>query len=95
MSSSERDARKERQATINVKRLSSPSPAQVQNFRKVFELYDTDNNGVIDITELEQMVTNLQKRKPTKTELERMMKEVDLNNDGHIDFSEFCFLMTR
>ena len=86
--------RGKREATKQ-KRITTLSPSQVQDFKKAFEVYDTDGNGFIDIDELEQMVTNLQNKKPSRDELQQMMNEVDLNKDGRIDFSEFCYLMTR
>lgn len=80
---------------INIKRISAPSPMQAKEFRKVFELYDADKNGLIDIKELTAMVTNLQGKQPTEEEVQRMMSESDLNQDGCIDFDDFCYLMTR
>merc|ERR1719431_123628 len=40
-------------------------------------------------------MTNLGKHKPTETELSDILEELDTNNSGGVDFSEFLVLMTR
>jgi hypothetical protein len=56
--------------------------------KKTFSKYDKDGSGAIDKDELQQLSTELG-RELTNEELEEALKDLDLNNDGVIDFSEF------
>uniref|UniRef100_A0A7S3PJ03 Calmodulin n=1 Tax=Aplanochytrium stocchinoi TaxID=215587 RepID=A0A7S3PJ03_9STRA len=70
---------------------------EIDNYASVFELFDEDGNGNIDIDELGRMVNKIQQGSspPTRDELESMMASVDADKNGNIDFSEFVTLMTN
>ncbi|XP_078612782.1 uncharacterized protein LOC144882674 [Branchiostoma floridae x Branchiostoma japonicum] len=67
---------------------------QISEFREAFELFDKDGNGSIDAGELGTVMKSLG-QKPTETELQDMINEVDTDGDGTIDFTEFLTMMTQ
>ena len=69
--------------------------SQRSKFREEFERYDRDKNGFITIDELKHVVKERTGINISEKHLERMLSEVDCNEDGFIDYKEFCFLMTK
>eukprot|EP00929_Paragymnodinium_shiwhaense_P010410 TRINITY_DN11503_c0_g1_i1.p1 TRINITY_DN11503_c0_g1~~TRINITY_DN11503_c0_g1_i1.p1 ORF type:complete len:158 (+),score=55.88 TRINITY_DN11503_c0_g1_i1:133-606(+) len=68
---------------------------QIAEFREVFNLYDKTGEGAIVATELGTVMRCLGLN-PTRSELDSMINEVDVNGDGLIDFEEeFLPLMSR
>ena len=61
-------------------------------FQEAFNLFDKDGDGTITIDELATVMKSLG-QKPTLQELEDMIKEVDNDGNGEIDFQEFLDLM--
>jgi calmodulin len=70
------------------------SEEKIAEFRAAYELFDKDRDGKITTKELGTVMKNLGQN-PNEAELEQMIKEVDLNGDGTIDFKEFLGLMVR
>ena len=60
--------------------------------REAFKMFDTDNSGSIDTTELKQAMQALG-HSPTDEEVSEMVRQVDVDESGTIDFGEFCQLM--
>ena len=56
-----------------------------EEIREAFRIFDRDGNGLISANELRQIMANLGE-KLTDEELDEMMREADLNGDGHIDY---------
>ncbi|KAH9256506.1 hypothetical protein BASA81_005421 [Batrachochytrium salamandrivorans] len=67
---------------------------QLHQYMAAFSHFDKDNNGSITIHELRLVVDELG-HKLTDTELGAMMMEMDSNNNGSIDFSEFLAMMAK
>ncbi|KAB1212169.1 putative 3,4-dihydroxy-2-butanone kinase [Morella rubra] len=67
---------------------------QIAEFKEVFNLFDKDRDGFITKKELGTVLTSLGQN-PTEAELQDMIKEVDADQNGTIDFLEFLNLMTR
>jgi calmodulin len=63
-------------------------------FKEIFDLVDEDHSGNISIKELKKLMETLRLH-PTDQELEAMMKEVDTDGSGEIDFEEFVTVMSR
>jgi hypothetical protein len=59
-----------------------------QRITTVFNAFDRDNSGFLDIKEIEQVSSELG-HSVTSDELERLFAEVDENGDGQISLSEF------
>ena len=67
---------------------------QIEEFREVFGLFDKDGGGTISNSELGTVMRTLGQN-PSETEIEAMIREVDVDGNGEIDFEEFCRLMVR
>ena len=66
----------------------------INQFRYFFDLFDKDSSGTITTKELGTIMRNLGQN-PSEEELKQMIREVDLNGDGTIDFKEFLCLMIK
>jgi len=58
------------------------------------DLVEWDDTGSISVDELEQLLETVGMRL-TQKELKAMVKDIDLDGDGEIDFHEFCEKMTQ
>jgi Ca2+-binding protein (EF-Hand superfamily) len=67
---------------------------QLNEFREAFAILDKDGDGKIDVRELGDLIRSLGQN-PTEAELEDIIKEVDADRNGTIDFPEFLALMAR
>ena len=70
------------------------SEQDLQEFREVFNLVDTDRGGSISSDELGRLMETLG-IKTSKEELDLMISEIDENGNGDIDFDEFVLVMSR
>lgn len=59
-----------------------------------FLIFDSDKNGVISAEELQRVLTSLGCVKCSLQECKRMIKGVDKDGDGFVDFEEFRSMMT-
>jgi Ca2+-binding EF-hand superfamily protein len=57
--------------------------------KKCFNRFDLDGNGYIDKDELAALSLKLGHRL-TEEQLNEALRDLDLNNDGTVDFLEFC-----
>eukprot|EP00931_Biecheleriopsis_adriatica_P074656 TRINITY_DN4866_c0_g1_i2.p1 TRINITY_DN4866_c0_g1~~TRINITY_DN4866_c0_g1_i2.p1 ORF type:complete len:148 (+),score=25.37 TRINITY_DN4866_c0_g1_i2:152-595(+) len=60
---------------------------------EAFKIFDRDDNGIISVAELKYVVQNLE-FPPPDDQLERMIHQVDANNDGNLSYVEFVALMS-
>jgi calmodulin len=67
---------------------------QISAFKEAFSLFDKDNDGQITTKELGTVMRSLGQN-PSESELADMINEVDVDNDGTIDFPEFLTMMAR
>ncbi|ODQ78637.1 hypothetical protein BABINDRAFT_172009 [Babjeviella inositovora NRRL Y-12698] len=67
---------------------------QITEFKEAFSLFDKDNDGKITTKELGTVMRSLGQN-PSESELKDLVNEVDINNDGNIDFPEFLTMMAR
>ncbi|XP_055616362.1 calmodulin-beta-like [Toxorhynchites rutilus septentrionalis] len=72
----------------------SLSEQQENQFKQMFEKFDTDGNGSITTSEL-GLITQALGLNPSKEEMEQMIHEVDLDGSGTIELNEFMVLMAR
>ncbi|MBA0568434.1 hypothetical protein Golob_005931 [Gossypium lobatum] len=62
--------------------------------RQAFKIFDEDGNGFIDAVELKRVLQCLGLDNGwDMTQIEKMLKVVDLNLDGKVDFTEFELMM--
>ena len=70
------------------------TPAELAEFREIFNLVDKDGGGTISKTELGELMDTLG-IDATPEEIDLMISEIDNDNDGTIDFDEFVAVMSR
>ena len=65
---------------------------EVQNLREIFDLFDKQCNGHIEVKDLETIMSSLQ-RDPS--EVREFIENIDPNANGRISFQEFLDLMQQ
>lgn len=58
-----------------------------------FNFFDKDKSGSIDLSEIQKVF--FEGKETNQDELRAIIQEVDLNNDGTIDFKEFSIMMKK
>ncbi|KAL3419481.1 calmodulin [Phlyctema vagabunda] len=69
------------------------SAEEVQILKDAFDEYDTDKGGNITVEEFGRVMKE-SGQNPTDEELAQIIREVDLDGDGTINFDEFIAMMT-
>jgi len=70
------------------------SKDEVRGLRDLFNVCDADRSGDVDVDELKQILSGLVSMVgETVAELRKFIADVDMNNDGVLDFWEFLQLM--
>ncbi|KAH8670411.1 hypothetical protein BGZ60DRAFT_407384 [Tricladium varicosporioides] len=69
------------------------SEEEIQILKHEFDQYDQDRGGNITVEEFGR-VMKASGQNPTEEELAQIVKEVDLDGDGTINFDEFIAMMT-
>lgn len=70
------------------------SEEELSEFQEAFNMFDKDGDGTITVLELGTVMRSLG-RQTTEQEVKDMIKEVDTDGNGEIDFQEFLDLMAR
>lgn len=60
-----------------------------EKLRAVFDFFDVDGNGTIDVQELREVIRSLGNN-PTEAELDQIINDADQDGSGTLDFEEFC-----
>ena len=63
-----------------------------EKFNEAFDVFDKDGKGLITIAELRHVMKNLGE-KFTDEEIDEMIRDADLDKDGHINYEEFVIMM--
>ncbi|PAA60649.1 hypothetical protein BOX15_Mlig028870g3 [Macrostomum lignano] len=63
-----------------------------QELRKVFKIFDKNNDGKISSEELRYVMNSLGENL-TESDVNEMIRQADKNQDGFVDFQEFKLLM--
>ncbi|XP_063083695.1 calcium-binding protein 4 isoform X2 [Cavia porcellus] len=66
----------------------------VRELRIAFREFDKDQDGRITVAELRQVAPALLGEPLEGTELDEMLRDIDLNGDGTIDFDEFVMMLS-
>ncbi|XP_072841479.1 calcium-binding protein 4 [Pogona vitticeps] len=66
----------------------------VRELKIAFREFDTDGDGMISLAELRQAVTALLGEQLNAQEVDEILKDVDLNGDGSVDFDEFVMMLS-
>ena len=67
----------------------------VEEYQAAFKRIDKDNNGYIDIDEVEKLLEETYGFEPLEEEVEAFMNNFDLNRDGRVTWEEFLTGMER
>ncbi|CAF1147291.1 unnamed protein product [Adineta steineri] len=68
------------------------SKTQMKELRDAFDMFDRDQSGSISSSELKQLLIALN-FKPTENLLRKVMREMDADGNGTIEFDEFVKVM--
>ncbi|KAI6174410.1 hypothetical protein M3Y98_01187000 [Aphelenchoides besseyi] len=68
--------------------------SEIEDYRQLFSMFDTDGSGAIGNEELKQAIISIGMQASDK-EIDDLIKEVDEDGNGEIDFSEFCHCLKR
>lgn len=66
------------------------SIVSTKDLKQVFQAFDKDKSGSIELSELWAVLKELGETIPEQ-ELSKLVKKMDLNGDGKISYSEFDF----
>ena len=67
---------------------------QINAYKEAFSLFDKDRDGKISAKELGTVMRSLGQT-PSESEVADMINEIDMDNDGSVDFPEFLTMMAR
>ncbi|CCD62255.1 putative calcium-binding protein B0563.7 [Caenorhabditis elegans] len=67
---------------------------ELKEYRQLFNMFDTDGSGAIGNEELKQAMISIGLH-ANKAEIDNVIKEVDADGNGEIDFEEFCACMKK
>ncbi|XP_028330213.1 calcium-binding protein 2-like [Gouania willdenowi] len=66
----------------------------LKELKSAFVQFDLDGDGKINQEEMKEAIKSLLGEKLKKGELEEILKELDINADGNIDFEEFVMMLS-
>ena len=67
--------------------ISSKKVVTEERLEKAFKLFDKDNSGKLSVKEIKAVFGG------TEEQWKNVINEIDLNNDGEVDFAEFKIMM--
>ena len=70
------------------------SEGEIAEYKEVFSMFDRDGDGTIDNSELKAVMVSLGTN-PSDQEVADLVKKVDTDQNGTIDFEEFCSMMSE
>ncbi|OPL32696.1 hypothetical protein AM593_06296, partial [Mytilus galloprovincialis] len=67
---------------------------QTDEYRKAFNSFDLDGNGLITVKEFKKAMARLGE-KISEKKIKKIMKEIDIDGDGCINYQEFVKILTK
>ncbi|KAH0908464.1 hypothetical protein HID58_031785 [Brassica napus] len=91
---SESDGLQERYSSKEISSLFEEKEASLEEVKQAFDVFDENRDGFIDTTELQRVLTTLGFKEGSCVEnCMVMIRSLDGNKDGIIDFNEFLKFM--
>lgn len=84
----------EEQDTMAGRKIDHVTAEQLQDFKASFSLFDQDGDGRVSKDELRTAMRSLGQN-PTEQDLDEIMREVDKDGNGTIEYEEFIRMMSR
>ena len=75
--------------------MATPCEQQPQDYHDLFKLMDKDGDGFVTAREIQYLFKTILGRSTTKSEILTILKEIDMNNDGKIEYDEFVEYMKQ
>ncbi|XP_023985505.1 uncharacterized protein [Physeter macrocephalus] len=72
--------------------------ARADDLRTAFHAFDLDGNGLINVDELKQAMTQLEEvsqEEVSQEELAILIREADVDRDGRVNYEEFVRVLTQ
>ena len=66
-----------------------------EKLRAAFNMFDKDGSGTISHDEIRDVFSSGGVNSMTKNAIDEIIKEIDINGDGEIDFEEFVEMMKK
>eukprot|EP01083_Nonionella_stella_P175293 610062_1 len=79
---------------MNTCTVLGPMIMNEDEMKSIFDEFDEDGGGSIDADELEHALTKMGGNR-TMDEVNELILEIDVNNDGKVDFEEFKVMVTK
>ena len=73
---------------------NAPAISVLASYKEAFSVFDKDGSGTVSTSELGETMSALGQN-PSAEELDAIIKEVDADGSGEIDFDEFCACMQK
>jgi calmodulin len=70
------------------------SSQKKNEYLEAFKIFDRNNDGQITQDELKLLLNNIG-QKPSDSEIQDMINEIDIDGDGKINFDNFITLMEK
>ena len=66
----------------------------IQEYKEIFDIFDETGDGTISNEEIGKVMQGLGEN-PTPERIDELIREIDYNSDGEVDFNEFVCLMVK
>ena len=71
----------------------NPNVGEIDELLEAFRVFDKDNSGSISASEISAVMVALGDRNVSEADIQLMVKSVDTDGNGSIDFEEFKKMM--
>lgn len=72
----------------------SISQTQIADFKETFSLFDKDDDGLVELSQLPLLIRSLNVY-PTEAELKVIIEEIEAEGNDFIDFPEFVSIISK
>ncbi|EAX89579.1 EF hand family protein [Trichomonas vaginalis G3] len=71
------------------------TPEEIKEYKSLFEEYDTNKNGTLEVSEISSILRKVKGHRPTKRQITNLMSKVDKNHDNVLSLDEFLEAMSQ